>query len=344
MASSLLDTIKIVVDCDHRGWLENNQQQHDLGVKNVITKATSSLYKKINVPGAYGARAEVKSVLNGTKLVIECSAPKFLTGQNVFGSEELQPQVLAIVKQVCKYLVLRLSPQEWRKVEDGLVAIHRVDVVGHLKMKNREMVGKLLRNLKMQIMFLDKATSNYKDQTLYIDQNSDWKSLKFYGKAAEINYRPLNESLPHREFIERYCEDLFRLELVLRRRFLKAKGIKYVRDWTPKIGRSILRSDVIDLGLTDVSLKHFEHHPNMGSLQNCILALHAAGVDLRTVGLTQRQLKTHATTIRNKIGLNINVPRSVQLLSDIPVRSLIHSLRFGKNRKAIELGVTKLPN
>lgn len=344
MASSLLDTIKIVVDCDHRGWIENNQQQHDFGVKNLITKATSSPYKKINVPGAYGARAEVKSVQNGTKLVIECSAPKFLTGQNVFGSEKLQPQVTAIVKKVCHYLAIRLSPQEWKNVEDGFVAIHRVDVVGHLKMKKREMVNKLLRNLKMQIMFLDKATSNYKDQTLYIDQHSDWKSLKFYGKAAEINFRPLDEGLPHRDFIERYCEDLFRTELVLRRRFLKAKGIKYVRDWAPKIGRSILRAEISDLSLTDVSLKQFEYQPNMGSLPNCILALHNAGVDLRSVGLTQRQLKAHAKTIRNAVGLNIDTPRSVQLLSDVPVRTLIHSLRFGKNRKAVELGITELPS
>lgn len=342
MASSLLDTIKIVVDCDHKKWMEKQQRKHNSEGRNQITKAASSPYKKISVPGAYGARAVVKSVRNATKLVIECSAPKFLTGQNVFGSEKLQPQVTAIVKKVCHYLDIRLSPQERKNVEDGLVALHRIDVVGHLKMKNRDMVDKLLRNLKMQIMFLDRTTSNYNDQTLYIDQNSDWKSLKFYGKAAEVNFRPLDETLPHRDFIERYCEDLFRIELVLRRRFLKARGIKYVRDWSPKIGRKILRTEISDLKLTDNSLKQFEHQPNMGSLPNCILALHNAGVDLRSVGFTQRQLKAHAKTIRSAIDVNINTPRSVQLLSDVPVRRIMHSLRFGKNRKAVALGIAEI--
>ena len=80
----------------------------------------------------------------------------------------------------------------------------------------------------------------------------------------------------------------------------------------------------------------------MGSLPNCILALHNAGVDLRSVGFTQRQLKAHAKTILGAIDVNINTPRSVQLLSDVPVRRIMHSLRFGKNRRAVALGITEI--
>ena len=119
MISSLIDTIKIHAAIEHQSWINEQVQLLDAGVINPITKACSSGFRKFSVTGAYGSRAIAHSMAGATELQIEASVPRFLTGQNVFGSEDLQTIACLLVRAVCKHLGITPTAEEKRAVREG---------------------------------------------------------------------------------------------------------------------------------------------------------------------------------------------------------------------------------
>ena len=114
MKSSPIDTIRIRVAIDHQSWVTGQIRLYDAGVINPITKACAGPFRRFTIPGAHGSTATVWSKANATELHIEASLPRFLTGQNVFGSEDLQATAYLLVRAVCNYLKIRPTDAESR--------------------------------------------------------------------------------------------------------------------------------------------------------------------------------------------------------------------------------------
>ena len=341
MISSLLDTIRFIVAIHHQQWFDGQMRLFNAGTINPITKACGGGRGRFTIPGAYGATATVWSINNHTELVIECSAARFLTGQNVFGSEDLQSHVSMVSNAVCKHLGIYPTSAEGRAIGQGRVRLSRVDLVTHRKFGTDANVEHFLKAMKLQLAFSSHYFSAYGNETLYINQHSDMKTLKFYNKGREIKVHKLHLELPHRLRIESVCQGLLRVEHTMRLRYLKTQGIKEVLDWNAASARLALRNSVAELQLRNVRLTHYEPLASLKNQANTLLAAHMKGVDVETIITSNRALKAHAREIAEATGINIFVPFVAQLATaKTDLESFAGYLRFGSSDKAHRLGIT----
>lgn len=329
MRNSLIDTVKFSIKVEHGSLIDEHKRLQAQGVSNRLTNAMAGSSRKFKVPGAYGMEATVWSKKNGKVLQIECSAAKFLRGHNVFGSEDLSQIVLDISKQVCQYLKIEPTPREKQAIKAGDVRLFRADLAAHFRLPSKFTVRSFQLALKMQLAFTQRSFSTYADETLYVNQHSDMRPIKIYGKGEEIAFRPLPQNLPDREAIENYAKNLVRIEITLRSRFLRRIKMSQVKDWDKQKARRVFMDDILALNLLDKSLLQGEPVLGLSNLQNSIIALHAAGVDVSTVIPNARQLKTHIKAIREKAGVNVRVPSEARSLATVPVKRYLEGLKFG---------------
>lgn len=329
MKLSLIDTLKFSGEINHAKWINEQAQLYAEGVINPITKACSSAYhnKKFKVPGAYGSAATVWSKRQGNILLIECSAAKFLTGHNVFGDDDLPHLVTAIFQSVCRHLGIKPTSNEKSAIKNGCVRLYRLDLATHIKLPTHIDVCDFIQALKTQLVFTRRSFSTYADQSIYIDQGSDMKSIKFYDKWEELLFHKLPNSLLDKEFIEDYVKNMLRIEMTFRNRFLKDNGISMVSDFNIKQLQNFMKKEISNLNLTNQSLLQGDHKYKLGGLKNCLLALHSSGFNLKTI-ISKRQIKEHSKEIFKKTGINILTPSSSLKFSMIPVKKYLMKLDF----------------
>ena len=329
MKNTLIDTVKFAIKVEHGYSIDKHKRLHADGVSNPLTKALAGPSRKFRVPGMYGTKATVWSKKSGKIIQVECSAAKFLTGHNVFGSEELRQIVLDICKRVCQYMKIQPTAAEKRAIKAGDVRIFRVDLAAHFRLPSKFTVRSFLTALKMQLAFTQNSFATYADETLYINQRSDMKPIKLYGKGEEIAVHTLPIDLPDRKSIESYAKNLVRVELTMRSRYLRRSKMSQLKDWDKEVARTVFKNDIQALKLTDQSLLQGEAVPFLTNLQNCIVALHTAGVDLTTVVANERQLKSHIKAIFEATGIDIRVPKDAMKLATVPVKCYLEGLKFG---------------
>lgn len=332
MRNSLIDTIKFAIKVEHGSLIKKHKRLRALGVSDRLTNALAGISRKVKVPGAYETEATAWSRNNAQVLLIECSAAKFLTGHNVFGSEDLSRIVLDISKRVCTYLQIEPTAKEKQAIKAGDVRLFRVDLAAHFRLYSKFTVRSFIFALKMQLAFTHRSFATYNDETLYINQSSDMRPIKIYGKGEEIAFRPLPQDLPNRQAIESYAKNLVRVELTMRSRYLRRAKMSKVWDWDKEKARAMFMSDILDLNLTDQSILQGEPLADLSNLQNSIVALHAAGVDLATVITNARQLKIHINAIFEATGVDVRVPQDAKRLAMVPVKRHLENLAFGSYR------------
>lgn len=329
MKNTLIDTVKFAIKFEHGYSIDKHKRLHADGVSNPLTKALAGPSRKFRVPGMYGTKATVWSKKSGKILQVECSAAKFLTGHNVFGSEELRQIVLDICKRVCQYMKIQPTAAEKQAIKSGDVRLYRVDLAAHFRLPSNFTVRSFLTALKMQLAFTQNSFATYADETLYVNQRSDMKPIKLYGKGEEVAYRPLPSDLPDRQAIESYAQNLVRVELTMRSRYLRRAKMSQVKDWDKAAAHEVFKEDILALKLMDKSLLQGEPVLGLSNLQNSIVALHAAGVDLATVIKNERQLKTHIKAIFEATGVDVRVPQKALSLATVPVKRYLEGLKFG---------------
>ncbi|MDG0853369.1 phage/plasmid replication protein, II/X family [Roseateles puraquae] len=311
MTTPLIDTAKVRVAVNHQPWLERQIEAYRAGQRSSVNRALASNYRRFSVPGAYGASASVQSILGGTALVIECSLPRFLTGQNVFGSIQILPQVVQVVDAVLSYLNIVPTDDESTAIAEGRIGLNRVDITAHARLGNETRVRRMIKALKATLAFTKANFSCYGDETLYIGQNSDYKTLKLYDKAGEIAAHPLPANHPQRELVSEAVRGLLRVELCLRRRFLLERGWTEVRLFDAKAARRLLVSELKALTIKHTgapSTQIFEPSATLSSLDNSLVAAHLAGVDVQDLLPSRRQLNAHRQTIAAATAIDILVP------------------------------------
>lgn len=342
MTNPAIDTVRVVAPIPHQD-LANRlraQPQSD-SRRQEIADALISRHRRIRVPGAFGAVATVQSIEDHSQLVIEASLPRFFTGQNVFGSADLLPQVIKLVQAVCKYLGIKSTKEVKQAIARGELQLSRIDLVAHMQLESDSHVEHFLKAMKLQLAFSAPQFSAYRNDTLYVSQHSDTKTLKFYNKGRELQAHQLHPELPRRKLIEGRCQGMLRVELVLRRRHLKGQGINLVRDWDTAAGRQVLTTAVTDLALSNGRLMRYVPHPQLLNLANALLAAHMHGLDVETIVPSTRALAVHARQILEVTGINLFVPFPAQVAAaKTDLESLAQNLVFGPSRRAAELGIT----
>ena len=240
--SSLIDTVRMVLYIRHEPLarvMEGNPLMSRDGFKFYVRSPYTQ------------AVAQVFSFDKGTKLVFEFSIPKFLTGQNLVGIEDMHRGCLQGIKAICNLMGIRPTSAERAAIESGGYRLTRVDLTKHIDCGTADRAAAMMFAIRNHLVGKAKDIAFYDDNTFYVGQHSKRRSLKIYRKDIELQARPMPENVYRRHALMRMAVGLVRTELTLRREELTERGLDSPLAWTPEKARSLLAAWDNRLRLTD---------------------------------------------------------------------------------------------
>ena len=223
----MIDTVALVINVRHKPLkklTENNPLVKQKG--NFELQVFSTVSKKI--------KARVMSRDDRDKLYIEASVPKYLTGQNIVGREELLDQCIALIDDVLPKLGLVPTPAERTAINAGIFKMVRIDFAMHCDCGTPDRAVALMTALRSLVFAKAKDASAYGIETVYVNQHSSHWTLRCYRKDLEIAKpsRALPLNVYGRDYLMGKVQNCVRLELVLRARELTRLGLNDPSVWS----------------------------------------------------------------------------------------------------------------
>lgn len=229
--------------------------------------------------------ATVKPIMNGTGLLVDVCAPKFLFGHNVFGPNDAR----LLIERVLKVVLRRLVGPSYSPICLDDVMLSRIDLAMGLHLDHGVSVADSLAALH-SVLFRQgvslKVFERYREvQSIYINPMCEREGILFYNKLRELQHRPLADELDGRERIMKWTARTLRFERRLQRDALNELGLRHLRSWTPAIARRLLadgleRAPVTGTGQAIPRKRHF--HKLSPRLRK-IASAHHNGADLNSV-------------------------------------------------------------
>jgi len=227
--SCLIDTVAVLVKVQHKAFssiAENNPNVRRNG--NYLLSVKSAFSSKVS--------ARVLTRDNREVLYIEASIPKFLTGQNIVGCEDLHEPCTQMILEVLSRASIKATPEEIAAIQAGQYTPVRIDHALHCDTGSPEWGSAVMSALRMLVFAKAKDASAYGNETIYIGQHSSRWTLRIYRKDLELKKR--NRQLPAnvygRQHLLGKVEGCVRLELVLRAPELKRLGLSDPLAWNPE--------------------------------------------------------------------------------------------------------------
>jgi len=194
------------------------------------------------VAGACGATLSVRR--RGSTLSVAGSYPRFVQGHNVWSGDNLVGLCSEVFERVAGVLGVDVYESDRHAWGAGQVHLERVDVVRLYDLGSHERVQQWLQvagavaHTRYQAVDMTRSTHG---ATVYVGKRSRRIGHKYYGKGGELRANPLPRMLHRRADIEGYAAGLLRVEVVLRRRALKDRGLVRAAAWEdPMVARRIL--------------------------------------------------------------------------------------------------------
>ncbi len=234
--SSLIDTVAVQIDLAHKNLLKIAQKNPNITWK-------GSYQFLVNSPLSSKIKARVFSREKGTQLFIEASTPKFLTGQNIVGVEELFASCLQMIFSVLEQMGIEPTDAERRKLEQGKFQMTRVDYATHCDCAMPGRATAVMAAIRSLVYAKAKDASSYGNETVYVNQHSTRWTLRIYRKDLEIQKRGrgLLPCVYGREYLQNKVQNAVRMELVLRSPELKRLGLDDPLAWSVEGARQRMK-------------------------------------------------------------------------------------------------------
>ena len=323
-ASSLIDTIRVKLNMPHK----LIASLHASGLKPRGNRFT--------IKGAFGLTATIESWRSSNHVFIEAS-PKFLTGQNLIGIEDVHKLATEIILKVLDRAEIVVNRALEGKVRGGGYFLQRVDLVAHCDCGSADRLHATIRALKRLLADSAFDVSFYGYETIYIGQHSRYWTIKIYDKSKEMLVRPLSDELHQRDFLNMAAENVLRFEVVLRAPALQDLGLSHPLSWTSERVRDILQEKYDEL-LSQVHGIAFDLG-NASKLPPSCQTKYSAWV-LGDASAFRRSPTTHDANrkvVMQTLGIDIASPFDLQAQRDavLPVRQVLErGLVFKEHPKA----------
>ena len=225
--SCLIDTVAVLIELSHKSLNRIARDNPNVNLKGTFELGVHSKFSS-------KIKARVMSRENREKLYIEASIPKFMTGQNIVGLEELYGPCVSLINAVLDQMGIEPSEIERAKINKGKFQIVRVDYAVHCSCGNPERAAAVMAALRSLIFAKAKDSSAYGNETIYAGQHSSRWTLRAYRKDLEIKKatRRLPANVYGRKTLLENVENCVRLELVLRSPELKRLGLSSPLSWS----------------------------------------------------------------------------------------------------------------
>jgi hypothetical protein len=240
--SSLIDTVRVVLNIQHAPL--DRFTEHNVNIRR------DGFTYKVCSPNTL-AVAHVFSRNKCSRLIIEFSAAKYLTGQNLVGRENVHESCLQGIKAVLNAMKLMPTLVERKAIELGAYRLTRVDLTSHVDCGTVDRAAAMMIALRDLLVGKGKDIGIYDQNTFYIGQHSHRRSFKFYRKDLELQKNPMSFNVYGRDALMRKAVGLVRLELVLRREELIDLGLDNPLAWTVETGHALVNRWVDHLKLAE---------------------------------------------------------------------------------------------
>jgi len=187
--------------------------------------------------GSYETKVRVRSsgsALDGraSHLRISGNPAKFLQGHNIFGPDDLSSLMVAFCGKLFSELKITPHPTDLEQIRLGEYTISRIDLTFSYSLRSRSEVLAWLRAVEFKGRSRAGRPSS-KGSTVYFQKSSRRWSLKFYSKGQELEVRKLPDQLKKTP-LQKYADNLLRVELTLRSLELREKNIHWAKYFTPE--------------------------------------------------------------------------------------------------------------
>jgi len=234
--SSLFDTVKVKVRIRHEN-LYLLRQQHPKRIFH-----NDGQYK---VRGKHkGTFAIIGNADGGEALYIEGSMPRFLTGQNLVGHEDLMAGAIEMIGAVLRRARISPTAEEQQAYRAGDFELLRVDYANHLWCGSARRAQYFMAALRRHTVARSQDYTAYKKETLYWRQHSSRQTLKAYDKGRQIAKKPMGPRVYATAALTKRAAGLIRFELTLRADELKRLGLRDPSAWTAEVARRMLDEKV----------------------------------------------------------------------------------------------------
>lgn len=305
--SCLIDTVAVLIDVGHKSLRKIAQNN-----PNITWHGNYQL--QVHSPFSATIKARVFSREKGTKLMIEASIPKFLTGQNIVGVEALFEPCKQLIFAVLEQMRIEPTAAERRKINRGKFEMKRVDYALHCACGTPERAAALIAAIRSLMYAKAKDPGSYGDETVYAGQHSNRWTFRIYRKDFEIKKRGrgLPANVYGRDYLIAKVQNCARMELVLRAPELKRLGLNDPLAWNVEAARQRMQVWIDRLSTAGGVVPNIEHLGKLTSVQQMKLLLWLGGH--RTV-FTDSHSTFAAThkTILAKTGIDIRGEPSVEL-------------------------------
>ncbi|KRA09869.1 hypothetical protein ASD75_10590 [Acidovorax sp. Root568] len=305
--SCLIDTVAVLIDVEHKSLRKIAQNNPNITWNgNYQLEVHSPLFAKI--------KARVFSREKGGKLMIEASLPKFLTGQNIVGLEELFEPCKQLIFAVLEQMRIEPTEAERRKIHRGKFEMKRVDHALHCDCATPERAAAVMAAIRSLMYAKAKDPGSYGDETVYAGQHSNRWTFRIYRKDFEIKKRGrgLPANVYCRDYLTAKVQNCARMELVLRAPELKRLGLNDPLAWNVEAARQRMQVWIDRLSTAGGVVPNIEHLSDLTSTQQMKLLLWLSG---HRTAFTNSRSTFVATrkTILAKTGIDIRGEPSVEL-------------------------------
>ncbi len=196
--------------------------------------------KQVNVRGSFDAGLAVQVI--GREMSLSGNVVKFLTGQNVVGTDDLGLLIRLAFEKVLVALDLPDCIYARRAIKNGNVDLTRVDCTFHYSVGSDDEVRLWLRAMESSVNVRYRGRGFYDEGMCSLIfglkvkegrkvKGSSLSSFKIYNKLTELRkHRPTCHPKFEKTVYE-MATGVVRAEALYRSKELKTKGVKYLRDW-----------------------------------------------------------------------------------------------------------------
>ncbi|MEN3373727.1 phage/plasmid replication protein, II/X family [Dechloromonas sp. ZS-1] len=336
-ASSTFDNVKAKFKVSHQALGKPLPYDNDKP-----TMTSSQVFNSIG-----NASLTVRSSGDGTTLTIDGSYIKWLTGQNVIGTSDLFYLCSQTFQRVCKAIGICPSQEEVDAVEQGEFVLFRLDYAVHCDAKSEDSAIFLQEQIKKHWAFKQRDYSHYGyHETLYVAQSSKRRTFKSYMKGRDIKAKGGLADVLYGKEIESISNQLVRIELTLRNKYLKETNSTRNPDlklnnplaWKKKYAKALLKQRIKTLlsGINGMNSlpNHSKSKGKMSNADKAVIAAHSAGVSISSI-YDQRGYKRIRNKIKKNTGIDIALPVGQQHINDyfLEARQLLRDgIKYRSNR------------
>lgn len=305
--SCLIDTVAVLIEVGHKSLRKIAQNN-----PNITWNGNYQL--QVHSPFSATIKARVFSREKGTKLMIEASIPKFLSGQNIVGLEELFEPCKQLIFAVLEQMRVEPTAAERRKINRGKFEVNRVDYALHCDCGTPERAAAVMAAVRSLMYAKAKDFSAYGIETVYAGQHSNRWTFRIYRKDLEIEKRGrgLPVSVYRRDYLIAKVQNCARMELVLRAPELKRLGLNAPMAWNIEEARQRMQVWLNRLSTAGGVVPNIDHLGELTSVQQMKLLLWLGG---NRTAFTNSPTTFAATrkTVLAKTGIEIRGEPSVEL-------------------------------